>query len=164
MGLIWRSQPYTKVIRGLDGLSGKYKASVSTTLLARRRFDQCRIESPQINPKAPVCCGLPENCYEPMFLSNLTIEARAALRMKPASNLLQVLPPLISEELQWLYLINSQLYVSSSLKYDHVYFSILVVYLLVWHLYLWILSEDFKWEILVPRETKTSSWKRLTVL
>ncbi|EGG06653.1 uncharacterized protein MELLADRAFT_106620 [Melampsora larici-populina 98AG31] len=97
--VIWRSQQYSQILHKLDELSYKVKASVSSPLLARRRFDQCRLEASKVNQKAPVCCGLPENCYEQVFLANLTEEARTALRMKPASNLLNTLPSQIVNKL-----------------------------------------------------------------
>ncbi|EGF98444.1 uncharacterized protein MELLADRAFT_69315 [Melampsora larici-populina 98AG31] len=100
IGLKWRSRQYTHILHQLDRLSFKYKESVSSTLLARRRFDQCRVEASEVNQQAPVCCGLPENCYEQVFLANLTPEARAALRIKPASNLLNELPSQIIISLQ----------------------------------------------------------------
>lgn len=95
IGLSWRSSPYTNLLHLLDRFSGRHKASNAGPVLACRRFDQCRTTGNVINDDAPVCCGLPENCYDPVFLSNLTHESKAALRIEPPSNLLNTLPPKI---------------------------------------------------------------------
>ncbi|EGG12189.1 uncharacterized protein MELLADRAFT_89355 [Melampsora larici-populina 98AG31] len=87
VGLKWRSQQYEGIIRQIDGLSFSYKSSVDTPALAMNRFDQCRIPGTSINPKAAVCCGLPENCYNAVFLAGLTYEQRESLNMKPVIDL-----------------------------------------------------------------------------
>ncbi|EGG06004.1 uncharacterized protein MELLADRAFT_63681 [Melampsora larici-populina 98AG31] len=90
VGLKWRSQQYENLIRQIDGLSFNYKATVDTPALAITRFDQCRIPGTSFNPKAAVCCGLPENCYNAVFLSGLTYEHKKSLDIKPVVDLDQI--------------------------------------------------------------------------
>lgn len=92
LGVPWRSQQYGTFLHGLDNLSYHYKASVTGPTAASRRFDQCRKKARLDNPKAPVCIGLPRNCYDPLFLSNLVEDELAALKMKPILGLLNSLP------------------------------------------------------------------------
>ncbi|EGF97510.1 uncharacterized protein MELLADRAFT_114282 [Melampsora larici-populina 98AG31] len=99
IGLIWRSSQYSQILHQIDKLSFRYKASIASPLLASRRFDQCRTKATEINWLAPVCCGLPENCYEQVFLAKLTDEARTALNVKPPSDALNTLPPMIVSSL-----------------------------------------------------------------
>ncbi|EGG11579.1 uncharacterized protein MELLADRAFT_59734 [Melampsora larici-populina 98AG31] len=97
VGLVWRSQQYTSLIHQIDGLSFKYSKSTQGARAASQRFDQCRTQATQTNIHAAVCPGLPENCYDPLFISNLTTEERAALNLKPVSNLLITLPTEIED-------------------------------------------------------------------
>ncbi|EGG10969.1 uncharacterized protein MELLADRAFT_92372 [Melampsora larici-populina 98AG31] len=92
VGLIWRSPQYTKVLHQIDKLSYKYSSSTQGPLLASQRFDQCRTSATHNDPKAAVCPGLPENCYEPTFLAYLTPEEKTALRIKPVSSWINTLP------------------------------------------------------------------------
>jgi hypothetical protein len=68
-------------------------------MIASRRFDQSRTEATHDNPGAPVCRGLLENCYDPIFLSTLTAEEKASLNIKPVSSLLNTLPSQIEKSL-----------------------------------------------------------------
>ncbi|EGG10003.1 uncharacterized protein MELLADRAFT_103727 [Melampsora larici-populina 98AG31] len=95
IGLVWRSQQYNSIIQQIDGLSFKYCSSTQGPLRASRRFDQCRTKATQVDSNAAFCPGLPENCYDPLFLFNLTDEEKAALQMKPVSSLLNTLPNVI---------------------------------------------------------------------
>ncbi|EGF99456.1 uncharacterized protein MELLADRAFT_68543 [Melampsora larici-populina 98AG31] len=97
VGLIWRSQQYASILQQIDGLSYKYCASSRGVVNAHKRFDQCRTKATHTNPHAAVCIGLLENCYDPVFLSNLMPEEKAALHMKPVTSLLNILPPLIED-------------------------------------------------------------------
>lgn len=97
VGLVWRSQQYASILQQIDGLSFKYCASTRGVVNAHKRFDQCRTQATHTNPHAPVCIGLPENCYDPVFLSNLMPEDKAALHMKPVTSLLNILPPHIED-------------------------------------------------------------------
>lgn len=99
IGLSWRSSQYSQMHHQVDKLSFRYKASAASPLLARRRFDQCRTEATEINRLAPVCFGLPENCYEQVFLAKLTDEARTALNVKPPSDALNTILSMIVSSL-----------------------------------------------------------------
>ncbi|EGG10001.1 uncharacterized protein MELLADRAFT_60770 [Melampsora larici-populina 98AG31] len=99
VGLIWRSQEFTSVLHQLDELSEKYSSSTKGPLITSRRFDQCRTVATTTNASAPVCRGLPENCYEPVWLSSLTAEEKVSLQIKPVSTLLNTLPVHIKKNL-----------------------------------------------------------------
>ncbi|EGF97542.1 uncharacterized protein MELLADRAFT_114249 [Melampsora larici-populina 98AG31] len=56
-----------------------------------RRFDQCRVDTSDINPKAAVCCGLPQNCYDPVWYDSLDDDKKIKLKSQPPSELLNSL-------------------------------------------------------------------------
>lgn len=88
VGLRWRSQSYEDfLLNKIDGLSFSYKSRVSGLTQATQRFDQCRLPATYTNDNAAVCCGLPANFYDTIFLSSLTEEQKVSLQMKPPLDL-----------------------------------------------------------------------------
>ncbi|EGG04110.1 uncharacterized protein MELLADRAFT_65136 [Melampsora larici-populina 98AG31] len=99
IGLVWRSEQYSAFLHSIDRLSFKYKAQLHGNRLAAQRFDQCRIPGSKYNHKAAVCCGLPQNCYDPVWFNSLDIDKRAKLKAHPPSELMNTLATQVKKKL-----------------------------------------------------------------
>lgn len=87
IGLTWRARKYGDWLHQIDHLSFRHQSSVKGRHMATRRFDTCRQEGNSFNPLAPVCAGLPEECYEQDILNSGHF-SKVGLEIQPSSSLL----------------------------------------------------------------------------
>lgn len=85
--LTWRATKYGDWLHQIDRLSFLHQSTVKGRNKATRRFDTSRQEGESYNPLAPVCGGLPEECYTQDTLKNDDLDKKA-LVIQPSSSLL----------------------------------------------------------------------------